>query len=87
LGASTVEKKYPLNPKIPRKNYPFIPKSLDIKDKKSPEKHKYKKPWTVDKPLTSAVFIAEARDSTMWTVLWTVWTETAQTKKLECKFV
>ena len=30
----------------------------------------------MDKPLTSAVFIAEARDSTMWTVLWTVWTET-----------
>ena len=57
------EKKYPLNPKIPRKN-----------KQKSPEKNKYKKQWKVDKPLTSAVFIAEARDSTMWTVLWTVWT-------------
>ena len=62
-------KKYPLNPKIPRKN-----------KQKSLEKHKYKKPWKVDKPLTSAVFIAEARDSTMWTVLWTVWTETERTK-------
>ena len=28
----------------------------------------------MNKPLTSAVFIAEARDSTMWTVLWTMWT-------------
>ena len=55
-------------PLLSKKKYPFIPKSLDIKDKKSPEKYKYKKPWTVDKPLTSAVFIAEARDSTMWTV-------------------
>ena len=60
LGASTVEKKLSLNPKIPRH-----------KRQKSTEKHKYKKPWTVDNPLTSAVFIAEARDSTLWTVLWT----------------
>ena len=36
----------------------------------------------MDKPLTSAVFIAEARDSTMWTVLWTVWTDTERTKGL-----
>ena len=59
------EKINPLNPKIPRE-----------KDKNPQKKNKYKKPWKVDKPLTSAVFIAEARDSTMWTVLWTVWTET-----------
>ena len=68
------EKINPLNPKIPReKNITKIPRNKQ----KSTEKNKYKKPWKVDKPLTSAVFIAEARDSTMWTVLWTVWTETA----------
>jgi hypothetical protein len=49
LGASTVEKKYPLNPKIPRENYPFIPKSLDIKDKNFPRKNtniKNRGKWT-----------------------------------------
>ena len=81
-GAKRTSKqcKKSFNPKIPRNNYPLNPKIPREKDKKSTEKHKYKKPWKVDKPLTSAVFIAEARDSTMWTVLWTVWTETARTK-------
>ena len=63
-------------PLLSRKNYPLNPKIPREKDKNPQKKNKYKKPWKVDKPLTSAVFIAEARDSAVWTDLWKVRTET-----------